>query len=198
MSRPDDAEPIRRPRVTQDRELEVLTAVMDVLREVGYEALTMDQVAARARCSKATLYRQWQDKPRMVATALYATRPFDLAAIDTGSLRGDLLTFAGDVAAHAERDTALIAALGHAVLVDPQLADAVRVTLLEPETAALRALVERAVTRGEIRADAAVIEFIPQLLFGAVTTCPLFRGAHADLDYLTRFVDAAILAALNT
>jgi AcrR family transcriptional regulator len=104
--------PVRRPRMTAERELDVLTAVVDTLRAVGYQSLSMDLIASKAQCSKATLYRLWPGKPQLVAAALYATRPAKAEEIDTGTLRGDLLTMAGLLAAHAEKNTALFAALG--------------------------------------------------------------------------------------
>src|SRR4051794_41470628 len=52
-----------RPRVAGDRELQILESAIDVLREVGYDRLTFDAVAAGARASKATLYRRWPANP---------------------------------------------------------------------------------------------------------------------------------------
>ena len=74
-SGPDDpADPHRhpggRPRVEGDRELEILDATLEVLADVGYDRLTMDAVAARAKASKATLYRRWNDKASLVVDAL--------------------------------------------------------------------------------------------------------------------------------
>ena len=80
----------RRSRITPEREAELYAAVLDLLREVGYDALTMDAVAARTRSSKATLYRQWGGKPELVAKAIRHNKPGSIADIDTGSLRGDL------------------------------------------------------------------------------------------------------------
>ncbi|MCW2764463.1 MAG: transcriptional regulator, TetR family, partial [Nocardioides sp.] len=48
--------PVSRPRVEGDRELEILEATLEVLGDVGYDRLTMDAVATRAKASKATLY----------------------------------------------------------------------------------------------------------------------------------------------
>ncbi|MYU48488.1 TetR family transcriptional regulator, partial [Streptomyces sp. SID7803] len=46
--------------MTPERAQELYTAVLDTLRESGYESLTMEGgVAARSRCGKSTLYRQW-------------------------------------------------------------------------------------------------------------------------------------------
>src|SRR3954449_11409393 len=79
----------RRSRITPEREAELYEAVLELLREVGYDALTMDAVATRTRSSKATLYRQWGGKAELVVKALRSQKPhFD--EVDTGSLRGDL------------------------------------------------------------------------------------------------------------
>src|ERR1700743_1536379 len=77
---------VARTRLSPEREGELYTAVLDLLREVGYDALTMDAVATRTRSSKATLYRQWGSKPELVVRALRHNKPSRLAEIDTGSL----------------------------------------------------------------------------------------------------------------
>ena len=188
---------VRRPRMTPERVMDLLAAVMDAVREVGYEDLSMDLVASRARCSKATLYRQWSGKPQLVAAALYATRPLRAEDVNTGTLRGDLLTMIGLLASQAEKDTALFAALGHAVLTDDDLAIAVRTTLVEPWFADLVAVVDRAVERGELASRPAAADFLPELLLSATFARPLFGGGLADTDYLTRCVDQVLLPALR-
>jgi len=59
--------------------------------EVGYDHATVDEVARRARSSTATLYRQWDNKPTLVITALRTRKYPPLPPIDTGDLRGDLV-----------------------------------------------------------------------------------------------------------
>src|ERR671937_591346 len=74
------------------RETAILQATLELLAESGYDQLTIDAVAARARCSKATIYRRWPDKAALVVTAVrrHAGQPA-AAAPETGSLRSDLL-----------------------------------------------------------------------------------------------------------
>ena len=43
----------QRPRVEGEREEEILEATLDLLLDVGYDRLTLDAVARRARASKA-------------------------------------------------------------------------------------------------------------------------------------------------
>lgn len=58
-----------RPRDPQV-ERAVRLAVWEALGEVGYDRLTMDEVARRAGCSKPALYRRWPSKQPMVLEAL--------------------------------------------------------------------------------------------------------------------------------
>ncbi len=141
----------RRSRITPERQAELHEAVLDLLRDVGYEALTMDAVAARTKSSKATLYRQWGSKPELVAKALRCTQPVSLREIDTGSLRGDfarMVELSDD--AQMAKDTALMRGLAHAVHESPELHKALRDLLVDPEITGLQVMLQRAVDRGEI------------------------------------------------
>jgi AcrR family transcriptional regulator len=189
---------LRRPRMSPERVTEIHSAAMDVLREVGYEDFSMDLVASRARCSKATLYRLWPSKAQLVAAALYATRPGKAEEINTGSLRGDLLTMVELLASQAEKDTGLFAGLSHAVLTDEHLALAVRTTLVEPWFAEMIGVVDRAVERGELPGRPVAAGFLPELLLSVTFMRPLIGGRLADSDYLTGCVDHVLLPALLT
>ncbi|AXG81312.1 TetR/AcrR family transcriptional regulator [Streptomyces paludis] len=186
----------RRSKITPEREQEFYEAALDLLREDGYEALTMEGVAARSRCGKSTLYRQWGTKQRLVAAALRGTRCVRLADIDTGTLEGDLRAVARSAALFSARDTSLTHALGHAVLQNPELLRALREALIEPEIAAINAMVRRAVERGEIAADNPAAEFVSVQLSGVIRARPMLEGLPADEAYLTRFIQASILPAL--
>ncbi|MET8676957.1 TetR/AcrR family transcriptional regulator [Streptomyces sp. NPDC004647] len=188
----------RRTRLTPERESELYAAVLELLREQGYEALTMDAVAARTRSSKATLYRQWKGKPELVATALRHTGPVPLEDIDTGTLRGDLqqmVRCSDDI--QMEKDTALLRGLAHAVYQNPDLHQALRELLIEPETAGYHAMLQRAVARGELPAGAPALEFVPHMLIGAFVARPLIEDRPVDSDYLDRFINAVVLPALG-
>src|ERR1700710_2333484 len=84
-----------RPRVEGVREAEILEAALDVLGEVGYDRMTMDAVALKAKASKATLYRRWNGKVSLIIDALLHDHQqhhyTEHGPVDTGSLRGDLI-----------------------------------------------------------------------------------------------------------
>ncbi|MFD3551376.1 TetR/AcrR family transcriptional regulator [Streptomyces goshikiensis] len=188
----------RRSRITPERQAELHGAVLDLLREVGYEALTMDAVAARTRSSKATLYRQWGSKPELVARALQCTKPVSLREIDTGSLRGDFAL----MVEHSDddqmaKDTALMRGLTHAVHESPELHKALRDLLVDPEINGLHAMLRRSVDRGEIAPDCPALDFVPHMLIGAFIALPLIEDRPVDRDFLTDFIDAVVFPALG-
>ncbi|UQX01519.1 TetR/AcrR family transcriptional regulator [Streptomyces sp. RerS4] len=189
---------VRRSRITPEREAELHGAVLDLLREVGYEALTMDAVAARTKSSKATLYRQWGSKPELVARALRCTQPVTLGEIDTGSLRGDFerMVACSDDAQMA-KDTALMRGLAHAVHESPELHRALRDLLVDPELGGLKVMLQRAVDRGEIRPDCPALDFVPHMLIGAFIALPLIEDRSVDRAFLGEFIDAVVFPALG-
>ncbi|PRH78726.1 TetR family transcriptional regulator [Streptomyces solincola] len=186
-----------RGRLTPEREAELYEAVLDLLREVGYDALTMDAVAARTRSSKATLYRQWGSKPELVAHALRNDKPVDIAAIDTGSLRGDLMELlARTDECQIEKDSALMRGLVHAVHDHPDLLQALRELLVEPEVSGLGEVLARAVRRGEVAADNPALRLVPHMVLGPFIVRPLIDARDVDRAFLTEYVDAVVLPAL--
>ncbi|AYL39839.1 MULTISPECIES: TetR/AcrR family transcriptional regulator [Streptomyces] len=187
----------RRSKITPEREREFFDAVLDQIRECGYDAVTMDGVAASTRCSKSTLYRQWRTKPQFVAAALRSNRRARLAGVDTGTLAGDLREVARLAGEWSPKDTTLLQALGHAIVQDRELARALREALVDPEVEALREILRRGVARGEVAAGDPALEYVPAQIFGVLRIRPILDGRNADPDYLVRFVEAAVLPALG-
>ncbi|MFF3503859.1 TetR/AcrR family transcriptional regulator C-terminal ligand-binding domain-containing protein [Streptomyces sp. NPDC003247] len=194
---PDPVTASRRSKLTPEREQEFFDAVLEQIRECGYESVTMEGVASSTRCSKSTLYRQWKTKPQFVVAALRSRRRSRLTGIDTGSLTGDLREAARAAARWSTADTKLLQALGHAVTQDQELARALREALVDPEIAALREILRRGVERGEVPAGHPALEFVPAQMFGVVRARPVVDGTYADEEYLLRFVEAVVLPALG-
>lgn len=193
-----DAAAARRSRITPEREGELYAAVLDLLREVGYDAVTMDAVAARTRSSKATLYRQWGGKAELVVRALRHEKPLHLADVDTGSLRGDLHALAmcqGD--SQMEADSALMRGLAMAVHANPDLLQAFRELLIEPELEELRGVLHRAVDRGEVRADNPALDYVLHMMVGAFAARTMIDARPPTQAFLLSYIDAVVLPALG-
>jgi AcrR family transcriptional regulator len=188
----------RRGRITPEREAELYAAVLDLLREVGYDSLTMDAVAARTRSSKATLYRQWGGKAELVVTAMRHGGPGSIADLDTGSLRGDfhaLLSHEDDDT--MERTSSLMRGLAMAMHHNPDLRRAFREQLIEPEMYEFRRMLRRAVDRGEVRADHPALDYVAHMLLGAFIVRALIDDRPPTRAFLRSYLDAVVLPALG-
>ncbi|MET7704280.1 TetR/AcrR family transcriptional regulator [Streptomyces sp. NPDC005485] len=191
---------VRRSRITPEREAELYEAVLDLLREVGYDALTMDAVAARTKSSKATLYRQWGGKAELVAKAVRHDKPggVGLSEIDTGSLKGDLhaLTMRSDDC-KMEQNSALMRGLAMAMHGNPDLLRAFREYLIDPEMATFREVVQRAVDRGEVRPDNPAVDFMMHMMMGGFAARTLIDEKPPTQAFLLSYIDAVVLPALG-
>ncbi|WP_405536959.1 TetR/AcrR family transcriptional regulator [Streptomyces sp. NBC_00075] len=190
----------RRSRITPEREAELYGATLDLLREVGYEALTMDAVAARTKSSKATLYRQWGGKAELVVRSMRHFKPGGAAVadVDTGSLRGDfhaLLVREDDCV--MEQNSALMRALGMAVHANPDLLLAFRELLVEPEMLEFRKVIQRAIDRGEVRPDNPAADYVLHMMIGGFVARTLIDELPPTQAYLRDYIDAVVLPALG-
>lgn len=192
---------VRRSRISPEREAELYDAVLELLREVGYDALTMDAVAARTRSSKATLYRQWGGKAELVVKAIRHNKPHSgelVDLVDTGTLRGDLhaLIRLQDDCAH-EQNSALMRGIAMAMHSNPDLREAFRAQLIDPEFSEFQEVMQRAVDRGEIQADCPALEFILHMVVGGFATRMLLDDQPPTQAFLLSYIDAVVLPALG-
>lgn len=197
MQQPDAA-PVPRPRVEGEREDEILDATLHLLLEVGYDRLTLDAVARRARASKATLYRRWEGKPSLVVDAMVrAKQAPHVEQHDTGSLRGDLVgTFCGQHGLGRSDATVALGSVITALGSDPEFAARFREAFIAPKVEVSRAIYERAVARGEIPPDTD-IEIVAPALAGILLHRSFVLGLVPDDDTVARVIDHVILPAVG-
>ena len=144
--------PTERPRVEGDREQEILDATLEVLADVGYDRLTMDAVAARAKASKATLYRRWTNKVSLVIDALqHEQGPDGRPRHREPARRPARRCSAARAVSATPHAVAMFAAVLTAIARDAEFAEAFRRDVIGPKIAASQQIWERARERGEIR-----------------------------------------------
>ncbi len=193
---PAEAATHLRPRVEGDREREVLDAALEVLAEVGYDRLTMDAVAQRAKASKATLYRRWNSKATLVVDAL-ATQKATPPVPDSGDLRTDLLTAFCGMGGLTDHDTTqTFGAVMTALSTDPEFAAEFRTRVLQPKAQVSRTVFQRAADRGEVRPDLD-LDLMAPALAGIVLHRLFVMGETPGPQLIEHVIDQIILPAVR-
>jgi AcrR family transcriptional regulator len=194
VPRPSDPVPIghqRPPRRGRPRDpgvdVAIRSATVDLLSEVGYARLTMDQVAERAGVSKPTLYLRWPNKVALVADALQHRARAVPEVPDTGSLPGDMRVFLAALLRSRDEASRALAAVSGEIATNPQLRKAWHRGLAGMLTGCLRAIVARALERGELPADADV-ELLSQLPLSLLQNWRLEHDREPDEAVVDRIV----------
>ncbi|KOT61460.1 TetR family transcriptional regulator [Streptomyces rimosus subsp. rimosus] len=136
----------------EELENAILTAALEELTEVGYAALTMERVAARARTSKAALYRRWTGRAELVLDACKVRGFSDLDLADTGTLRGDVIALLRQMSAKmATPIGGILRGLLGEMTRDPEFARLIRERIHTVGPVGIRGILQRAVERGEVQ-----------------------------------------------
>lgn len=191
-----------RPR-DESRDAVILDATLTVLAEAGYDRLTIDAVAAKAKASKATVYRRWPNKAALVVDAMATLKPphepgAEPACLfpDTGSLRGDLVAGLKKIGAKLSTDEGkLMAAVMTAQTRDPELAAAMRGGT-EHKRQSCQTVVDRAIARGELTSTKGVnafVDVVPAMMYNRL----LVTGEPFDEAFITQVIDDIALPLLN-
>ncbi|WP_143338177.1 TetR/AcrR family transcriptional regulator [Demequina sp. NBRC 110054] len=138
----------RRGDVLEDA---ILDAAWDVLSEGGHGAFTLDAVARRAHTSRTVLARRWDDRAALMKAALWKRgREEDEGALDTGSLRNDVLVLLGNASLRPDRYEALLyASASGDALADGAERARLREIFLSDSVTRMEDVWFRAVERGE-------------------------------------------------
>ncbi|GAA2794196.1 TetR/AcrR family transcriptional regulator [Nonomuraea dietziae] len=175
------------------REKAILDATFDLLSEMGYDRMSVDQIAKRAKASKATIYRRWAGKPELVVDVICRRFDMDVPPVpDTGSLRGDLVEVVRGLSEAAERKHGLIMGLSSTLVSHQELARTLRAHMPARDLGGTRALVERAVARGELAALVDTVR-LSELVEALVWHRLIFVGPPLDDAFAAESVDRVLL-----
>ena len=180
------------------RDPEILDAALEVLSEEGYDGMTVDMVAARAKAGKATLYRRWPSKSELVIDAVGCMKSVDLDNLpDTGTLRGDLVAMIkAPTIADAAKKLRIMAGLVSLLEREPGLVDAAHKAIIEPRVTVNRILFQRAIDRGEI-AKSVDIELLSNVASAMANYRTLILRKPVDRAFLISIIDGVILPAVG-
>ncbi|MBG0829283.1 TetR/AcrR family transcriptional regulator [Planomonospora sp. ID67723] len=191
--------PAGRPRSAK-AEKAIIEATLDLISEsVSLSELSIEAVAARAGVGKTTIYRRWSSKEDLVVDAL-AVLKSPLPPLAGRSVREDLITCleimrreASDTRSRCVMNIAMNEAERH-----PRLVERILRATVRPRQEAMRALLQRGVETGELRADLD-LPIAMAMVVGTVMWYVKTAGsgeAGADSETLTERLVDHILAGL--
>jgi AcrR family transcriptional regulator len=158
-----------RPRSAQSHQA-ILRAALELLAEVGFNAMSMDAIAACAGVGKTTIYRRYASKAELVADAIENVRE-EIILPDTGTLWGDIEALIENAAqitlSPVGRQT--VAMIIGSASNNPQFAQIYWTKYLHPRRKSFAVVLERAKARNEIQANVD-----PDLVFDTMSGIMLY------------------------
>jgi len=189
MSAPQDTVD-RRPGRPRDAGADeaIMLASVEVLAEKGPAGFTVDAVAARAGCGKATIYRRWPSRANLLLDTAHRMG-LEPALVDTGSLRDDLVQIMTQLGTKL-RDTPagrILPGVIAEAAVNPEMREVLG-RFIRDRRSRPREAVQRGVDRGELPPDTDV-ELLLDVLGGTVFYREMVSGEPADEPFVERLVD---------
>ena len=173
------------------------------LSEVGYLAFSVEAVAERARTGKASIYRRWPTKQELVLDSLCSALPtpsmcgLEMELTDDVSTIDALRQMARAIASIMSSPAGdAMRAVKCEAFSDPELARTVDERFQAPRRAALIALLQRGVERGEVRPEAAtelVADVLPAMLAHRVI---LMRESVTEQDIMS-IIDEIVIPLVS-
>ena len=181
-----------RPR-SAEADTAILEAATELFCELGYDALSVEAVAARAGVSKTTIYRRYPTKVDLVLAASLHMGSGKPPVVETGVLRTDLLAVARSYHRMLTESPVgraipmMIAARSQ----NPELARA-HDEFVAQRRATTIAAIGRAVDRGDLPAgtDPAMVS---DLLTGPIFLRVFVTGQPITDGYLEQLVDSLLI-----
>ncbi len=174
-----------RPRDTAADE-RIRQAAADLLLRHGFGRMTIDEVAEVAGVAKATVYRRYPSKEDLAADAMQRLFDVEIPVPDTGSIRTDLEQAYRDLIAFArsEQGEAFLRLAAAECCRDARVAALYREMVLTRQARG-QVMVERAIQRGEVRADTHIetlFDWLPGLvILRVIASRPLPEPADVPM-----------------
>ncbi len=167
----------------------ILAAASALILVRGFDSMTVDEVASTAGVGKATVYRRWARKEDLAVAAMEQLYRDEMPPPDTGSIRGDLRAMFTSVLnfVNSPTGTDYIRTTIKESLRDERIAALYREANERAERNAVPVF-ERAISRGEVRADTPVTAAVQVL--GALVVMRAIAGQEMPgVDEVDQMVD---------
>lgn len=187
---------VGRPRSTEAHQA-ILNATLELFADEGFDAMSIEAIAARAGVGKTTIYRRWDSKEDLMLDATRSLQA-EFPIVDTGNLRDDMIHLLKLVWDRSSRNSLLeklyVRIIGES-RANPDLYRFFYEHQLGPRLQHFRQMIERAQACGEIRKDLdpfIVLDlFTGPLVSHLLLTGPLASAPHPD-NFPEQMVDAIL------
>ncbi len=175
----------------------VIRGTFEELAEVGYGALSIDDVAKRAGVNKTTVYRRWPTKQDLVTAALLALPDEYFAMPNTGTIRGDL----NEIACRLSRIFQAVEgrAMMRMLFFEGRLTELTRVEAhfaAKREATGMPAILNRAIARGELPLGFDQ-EMLGDVLVGTIAFKALAEKKVLSKAFVANLVDVVLAGVLR-
>lgn len=177
-----------RPRSVKSHQA-MLQATLELLAEVGFDAMSIEAIAKRAKIGKTTVYRRYSSKEELVADAIESIRE-EVIIPDTGNLGQDLDRLIDNAAQITLNPLGrqAVAMIISSALSNSQFAHIYQSKYLKPRRQAFSIVLTRAKTRNEVPAD-----LDSDLIFDSMSGIMLYATIfQPDNESWSRYVRRAL------
>jgi len=176
--------------IPADVRARVMSAVLDELARWGIERFSVEAMAERHRLDPAMIYRYWGDRQRLIVDAALADFVALSSATDTGSLRGDLLALARSVTDRVNTEVGRTRLRAFVMDGRGYHDEETRMKFWQARFAVVRAFVDRARERGELREGVDALAAV-QIVMAPLQIRALYTDAAVDDDFCAAIADLA-------
>ncbi|MFW0795097.1 TetR/AcrR family transcriptional regulator [Gordonia sp. CPCC 205515] len=170
----------------------MIEATLTVMADKGMAEFSIADVATRSGVHESSIYRRWGTRDALIVETLLDNSEMLIPVPDTGAVRTDLTALVTEIIAYLSTDRGralnqVLAAGG-----DDSRWAAVRLEFWSTRLARTRPIIERAIARGEIAADAD-----PQLILETLIAPLQFRALIVREPFDTHFAAALVDLVLD-
>lgn len=188
--------PPGRPRSVQSDQA-IVQATLKLLAEVGFERMSIEAIATRAKVGKTTIYRRYKTKEELVADAIESVRQ-EVLIPDTGNLWGDIDALIQNAAqitlTSLGRQT--VAMIISSAASNSQFAQVYWTKYLQPRRQDFAVVLERAKARNEIQENVDP-DLVFDLMSGIMLYGLVFQSTSEPWEvYIRRALNFILKAAV--
>ena len=181
-----------RPRSIESHRA-ILKATLELLSEVGYERMSIEGIASRAKVGKSTIYRRYKGKEELVADAIESIRE-EVVIPDTGNIWTDIDALIENAARITFNPLGkqAVATIISSASSNPEFAQIYSEKYLQPRKEAFAVVIKRAKARKEVQFDLDA-NFIFDVMSGMMLYGLIFPPTSETWEkYVRRAIEAVI------